>query len=143
MTLSYGSWDTHGQNFTTMRRQLPVIDRGIANLVQDLCDRGMDKDVAVVMWGEFGRTPRINGGAGRDHWSPVIRPGGRRRSEDGPGGGRLQRSRRVSQGPPRDGAAGAQHPLPAVGIDPAMTFPNGGGRPMYVLDDREPISELL
>jgi len=69
VTLSIGGWDTHGQNFQTLRNQLPQVDRGIANLVMDLHDRGMDKDVVVVMWGEFGRTPRVNGSAGRDHWA--------------------------------------------------------------------------
>src|SRR5262249_30766057 len=72
VTLAIGGWDTHGQNFTTLRRQLPEVDRGVSALVQDLCDRGMDRDVVTVMWGEFGRTPRVNGGAGRDHWAPVM-----------------------------------------------------------------------
>jgi uncharacterized protein (DUF1501 family) len=49
-----------------------VLDRGIANLIQDLHDRGMADDVVTVMWGEFGRTPKVNGNAGRDHWAPVM-----------------------------------------------------------------------
>ena len=86
VTLSIGGWDTHGQNFQTLKRQLPQVDRGIANLIQDLHDRGMDDDVVTVMWGEFGRTPKINSNAGRDHWSPVMsRHDRRRRPEDGPG----------------------------------------------------------
>ncbi len=72
VTLAIGGWDTHGDNFKTLRQQLPLVDRGVANLVQDLVDRGMDQDVVTVMWGEFGRTPRINGNAGRDHWAPVM-----------------------------------------------------------------------
>ncbi|MFM7114701.1 MAG: DUF1501 domain-containing protein, partial [Planctomycetota bacterium] len=72
VTLSIGGWDTHSNNFQTLKKQLPQVDRGIANLISDLHERGMDKDVAVVMWGEFGRTPKINGNAGRDHWSPVM-----------------------------------------------------------------------
>lgn len=72
VTLAYGGWDTHGNNFTTLKRQLPVLDRGIANLIQDLHDRGLEKDVVLIVWGEFGRTPKINGGAGRDHWSPAM-----------------------------------------------------------------------
>jgi len=71
VTMSIGGWDTHSQNFDTLRRQLPLVDRGVATLVQDLHDRGMSDDVSVVMWGEFGRTPRVNGGAGRDHWAPL------------------------------------------------------------------------
>src|SRR5262245_26951654 len=72
VTLSIGGWDTHGQNFQTLRRQLPQVDKGVANLVQDLHDRGLANDVVTIMWGEFGRTPRINNGAGRDHWAPVM-----------------------------------------------------------------------
>ena len=72
VTLSIGGWDTHGQNFQTLKRQLPQVDQGIANLISDLHDRGMADDVVTVMWGEFGRTPKINGNAGRDHWSPVM-----------------------------------------------------------------------
>ena len=74
VTLAYGGWDTHGENFKTLRRQLPKLDRGIANLIQDLHDRGMDNDVVTVMWGEFGRTPKIGDSTpdGRDHWPPVM-----------------------------------------------------------------------
>ena len=48
------------------------MDRGIANMIQDLHDRGLADDVVTIMWGEFGRTPKINMNAGRDHWSPVM-----------------------------------------------------------------------
>src|SRR5262249_20813819 len=68
VTLAIGGWDTHGNNFNILKRQLPIVDTGVANLVQDLHDAGKGNEVAVVMWGEFGRTPKINGGAGRDHW---------------------------------------------------------------------------
>ena len=73
MTLAIGGWDTHSSNFKTLRKQLPEVDRGVANLIQDLHDRGMENDVVTVMWGEFGRTPKINGNdGGRDHWSPAM-----------------------------------------------------------------------
>ena len=71
VTLNYGGWDTHSGNFTTLKRQLPQLDAGLSALVQDLHDRGMSEDVSVVVWGEFGRTPRVTPGAGRDHWSRV------------------------------------------------------------------------
>jgi uncharacterized protein (DUF1501 family) len=54
-----------------MRAHLPTFDVGISALIQDIYDRGLDKDVSVVVWGEFGRTPKINANAGRDHWAPV------------------------------------------------------------------------
>ncbi len=74
VTLSYGGWDTHSENFKTLRRQLPELDRGIATLIEDLHDRGMAEDVATVVWGEFGRTPRIGDSTadGRGHWPPVM-----------------------------------------------------------------------
>src|SRR4029079_12851496 len=67
VTLSIGGWDTHGQTFQTLRRQRPQVDKGLANLIGDLHERGLGDDVVTVMWGEFGRTPRINRGAGGGH----------------------------------------------------------------------------
>lgn len=144
VTLSIGSWDTHGQNFSTLKKQLPKVDQGIANLIQDLHDRGLQDDVVTVMWGEFGRTPKINGNAGRDHWSPAM-------SALVAGGG-LKMGQAVgatnSKGErPKDRAYSVPQLMStlyrAIGIDPAMTFPNGSGRPMYILDDREPVKELI
>ncbi|MBX3439011.1 MAG: DUF1501 domain-containing protein [Planctomycetaceae bacterium] len=71
VTVAYGFWDTHGNNFGHLKHHLPTFDTGISALVQDLFDRGLDRDVTVVVWGEFGRTPKINKDAGRDHWAPV------------------------------------------------------------------------
>jgi hypothetical protein len=146
VTLSAGSngWDTHGQNFTILRRQLPEVDRGVSALVQDLCDRGMDRDVVTVMWGEFGRTPRVNNQAGRDHWAPVmsalIAGGGLRM-------GQAVGSSSARGEHPRDRRCTVPQMLStvyqALGIDPSQTFPNNTGRPMYILDEREPIRELL
>jgi hypothetical protein len=145
VTLSIGGWDTHSGNFKTLKKQLPEVDRGVSNLIQDLHDRGMDQDVVTVMWGEFGRTPKINNtDAGRDHWAPVM-------SALIAGGG-LKMGQAI-------GASSARGEYPkdrrytvpqvlatiysALGIDPSMTFPNGAGRPMYILDDRSLVSELL
>ena len=144
VTLSIGGWDTHGNNFTTLKKQLPQVDAGIANLVEDLHARGMDQDVAVVMWGEFGRSPKINNQAGRDHWAPVM-------SALVAGGG-LQMGQAIGASTargerPKDRPVTVSQVLStlyrAIGIDPATTFPNGNGRPMYLLDDRQPVSELL
>jgi uncharacterized protein (DUF1501 family) len=71
VTLSYSFWDWHGQNFKNAQENLPDFDQAITALVQDLHDRGMDKDVTVLAWGEFGRTPRVNDKGGRDHWPNV------------------------------------------------------------------------
>ncbi len=145
VTLSYGGWDTHSSNFKQLRQQLPALDRGIATLISDLHERGMQDEVVTVCWGEFGRTPKVNGSdGGRDHWSPVM-------SALVAGGG-LKMGQAV-------GASSARAELPkdrpykvpqllstlyqAMGIDPVTTFPNGTGRPIYLLDDREPVTELL
>ncbi len=71
VTVAYGFWDTHGGNFKALRKQLPVFDTGISALVEDIYARGLSNDVTVCVWGEFGRTPKINKDAGRDHWARV------------------------------------------------------------------------
>jgi hypothetical protein len=71
VTVAYGFWDTHGGNFRHLKRHLPLFDLGISALIEDVYARGLDKDVTVLVWGEFGRTPKINKDAGRDHWSRV------------------------------------------------------------------------
>jgi hypothetical protein len=71
VTLGYGFWDTHGGNFGHLKQHLPTFDQGVSALVEDLHARGLDQDCTVVVWGEFGRTPKINKDAGRDHWARV------------------------------------------------------------------------
>jgi hypothetical protein len=72
VTLNFGRWDFHSQNFSEFKSTHgPLFDQGMSALVQDLRDRGLDQDVSVVAWGEFGRTPIINQDAGRDHWPQV------------------------------------------------------------------------
>ncbi len=71
VTVAYGFWDTHGQHFNHMKKHLPTFDTGISALVEDLHQRGLDQDVTLIVWGEFGRTPKINKDAGRDHWPRV------------------------------------------------------------------------
>ena len=145
VTLSYGGWDTHSSNFKTLRKQLPMLDRGIANLLEDLRDRGLENDVITVVWGEFGRTPKVNNNdGGRDHWAPVM-------SAMVAGGG-LKMGQVIGASSargeyPKDRPLKVPHLLAtlykAMGIDPAMTFPSGSGRPMHILDDRELVTELL
>jgi uncharacterized protein (DUF1501 family) len=71
VTVAYGFWDTHGGNFRYLKQHLPLFDTGISALVEDVYARGLGDDVTVVVWGEFGRTPKINKDAGRDHWARV------------------------------------------------------------------------
>ena len=71
VTLHFGGWDMHGQIAQGMKSLGPQVDRAVAAFVEDCADRGLDRDVLLVVTGEFGRTPRINGSAGRDHWAPL------------------------------------------------------------------------
>jgi hypothetical protein len=71
VTVAYGFWDTHGQNFRHLKKHLPLFDTGISALIEDIYQRGLDRDVTVIVWGEFGRTPKINKDQGRDHWARV------------------------------------------------------------------------
>ncbi len=144
------NWDTHRENFVRLRRMLPVYDQALTALLADLHDRGLDREVAVLVCGEMGRAPRIgiSTGAtpypnGRDHWQTgfaLLAGGGLRTGiAVGETDGRAERSR----GRPftmQNVLATLYHLL---GIDPAMTFPDHSGRPQYLLDDREPINELL
>lgn len=71
VSLNYSRWDWHGSdgmNFPKCREECPLLDQGLSALVTDLHERGLDKDVAVVVWGEFSRTPKINSNNSRDHW---------------------------------------------------------------------------
>jgi hypothetical protein len=143
VTLKVGDWDTHERNFIDMRDQLPQIDLAFHALVSDLYDRGLDRDVAVVMWGEFGRAPRISRGDGRDHWpeagAAVIAGGGFRVSQaigetDAEGGRAL--------GQPYTPSHVLASLYRHLGIDPAVTIPDHNRRPMHVLDERDVVHEL-
>ena len=71
VTLAFSRWDYHSDNFRQLREDLPLLDAALSALITDLHERGMEKDVSVVVWGEFGRTPVINPKGGRDHWPRV------------------------------------------------------------------------
>jgi len=145
VTLSFGSWDRHHSNFARLPDQLARFDQGITALVEDLHRRGLDRDVSVVAWGEFGRTPRINKDGGRDHWPQVsccLLAGGGMRT--GQVIGSTNRLGEVPQDRPihyQEVFATLYHRL---GIDVGtVTIPDHAGRPQYLLDHREPIHELV
>ncbi|MBL8851485.1 MAG: DUF1501 domain-containing protein [Planctomycetaceae bacterium] len=71
VSLSFSRWDWHGGNFQQGREDMPLLDQAVSALVEDLENRGMLDDTQVIVWGEFGRTPKINESAGRDHWPQV------------------------------------------------------------------------
>lgn len=85
VTLAFSRWDWHGKTFEAGRQDMPMLDQGITALVADLHARGLDKDVSVVVWGEFGRTPKINKNNSRDHWPQanacIVAGGGMRHGQ--------------------------------------------------------------
>lgn len=145
VTLSYGRWDSHSKNFDLVRDHGSKLDRCLSALVEDLDARGMLDDVTVVAWGEFGRTPRINQNAGRDHWPQVscaLLAGGGMRT--GQAIGATNRLGEVPQDRPvhfQEIMATLYHNL---GIDVGgATVRDPAGRPQYLVDIREPIPELV
>jgi uncharacterized protein (DUF1501 family) len=137
-------WDDHQKLPERMRRRAPEFDNGMAALIGDLHDRGMARDILVVAMGEFGRTPKVNPSGGRDHWPAVMSvllAGGAYRMGQVVGASDA-RGAAVARAPYRP-----QNVLGMVyrhlGIDPALTFPDFSGRPRHILEERDPIRELL
>jgi uncharacterized protein (DUF1501 family) len=145
VTIDHSNWDTHNDNFTTLKRQLlPWLDTGLSMLLRDLSERGLLETTLVIITGEFGRTPRINKNAGRDHWGPaftVALAGG------GIKGGRVlgktdARAERPTADPhgPEDLSATLYH---LMGIDPKEEFLTPDGRPIALVNNGRVIDELL
>jgi Protein of unknown function (DUF1501) len=144
VTISFGRWDTHGQNFKSCRTRIPKLDMALSSLVEDLYLRGLDQDVSVVVWGEFGRTPKINKDAGRDHWPPVnfaLLTGGGMRTGQVIGSTDKQaaycKDRPISH---QNVFATLYHNL---GIDPGTAVHDRSGRPMHLLEEQQPIREVV
>jgi len=144
VTLAFGRWDTHSDNFSANAQRMPKLDKALSALVEDLHQRGMDKDVSVVVWGEFGRTPQINAQAGRDHWSPVnfaLLAGGGLRT--GQVIGSTDKHAAFAKDRPVTFANVFSTLYHNLGIDPGASVPDMGGRARYLLDDHEPIHEIV
>jgi len=146
VTLAFSRWDHHGDNFGALRQDLPLLDQGLNALFRDLHERGLDKDVSVIVWGEFGRTPTINKDGGRDHWPRVsfamLTGGGMKHGQvigatDRLGGEATER-------PVRFGEVHATL-YHALGIDVnKVTVPDLSGRPQFLVEDGlQPMKELV
>ena len=145
VSFSWGGWDTHGDNFNTMRRQLPPLDQGLAALIDDLDAHGLLESTIIMMSGEFGRTPRVNNTAGRDHWA--------RASFFFLAGGGLRHGQMIGA-TSRNGEEPIERPIHIqnvfhtiyhqLGIDSnTVTLTDPNGRPQYLVEDRNLITELL
>ena len=140
-----GGWDTHGDNFKQLKNNLlPKYDRALAALVSDLYDRGLQKDVLVMTMGEFGRTPRINGGAGRDHWpgamSIVYAGGGLKMGQVI---GTTNTTAEYPTSKPATPGCVLSTMYHALGIDWRHTFYDQAQRPLAILNEGAPIEELI
>jgi uncharacterized protein (DUF1501 family) len=143
-----GQWDHHDHIFRCLRAVLPQYDQALHALITDLHERGLEKDVAVVVWGEMGRTPRVGTQsgtvAGRDHWPQTgfaLLAGGGLRT--GQVIGATDRRGELPDGEPytpQNVLATLYHVL---GINPSTTLTDHSGRPHYLLDDRRKIKELI
>ena len=144
VTLNFGRWDFHSHNHSELLTHLPLFDQAMSALVEDLHERGLEKDVAVVAWGEFGRTPQINADAGRDHWPQLgcalLAGGGMKTGQvigatDRLGGEITERGVHFGEV-----FATLYHQL---GLDPnRVTLPDLSGRPHYLVDGWQPMPEL-
>lgn len=145
VTVSFADFDWHGSNFLFARKVFPLFDQGITALVDDLHQRGLAEDVSVVAWGEFGRTPRINENAGRDHWGQVscaLLAGGGMRT--GQVIGSTNRYAETAQDRPVHYAEVLATIYHRLGLDVATaTVPDFNGRPRYLVDDFRPAPELI
>ncbi len=144
VTVAYGFWDTHGQNFRHLKQHLPLFDQGISALIEDIYARGLDRSTTLVVWGEFGRTPKINKDAGRDHWSRVngaLLSGGGMRTGQVIGTTDAAAGEAKDQPIPyRDVLATVYHNL---GIDPNGTIHDVSGRPTLILpSENRPIERV-
>ncbi|MGZ0173679.1 MAG: DUF1501 domain-containing protein [Planctomycetales bacterium] len=145
VTCSFAHFDWHGQNFRNARKVVPLLDQGVAALVEDLHERGLDKDVTVLVWGEFGRTPKINERAGRDHWPRVhaaLMAGGGMKT------GQVIGSTNHLAEDAADRPVHMQEVFATVyrnlGINVASTtIPDNNGRPQYLVDHHDAIDELV
>ncbi len=146
VTLNFGRWDFHSSNFSECKNtHFPLFDQGMHALITDLHERGLSNDVAVVAWGEFGRTPRINPEAGRDHWPEVgnglIAGGGFRAGQII--GATDRTGSRITERPIHFGEVHAtlyKH----FGLDPhAITLNDFAGRPHPLVDAWKAMPELV
>jgi hypothetical protein len=144
VTIAYGGWDMHSNIERGMKVRSPQLDQAVAAFVEDVYERGLSEKILLVISGEFGRTPRVNKNAGRDHWAPL--------STLAFAGGGLKMGQVVGESAPKVDlpATNPVHPqdlmatiFHVLGLDPHLQFLNTAGRPVYMLEKGKPIAELV
>jgi uncharacterized protein (DUF1501 family) len=145
VSISISDFDTHSRNFSAMRYLGPLIDHALQTLVTDLDERGMLRDVMIIVWGEFGRTPKINDKAGRDHWPKVamgIMAGGHLKTGQVIGATDKHAAEATARPVHYQDVIATlyQH----LGIDArGTTLTDTTGRPQYLVDLGQPIAEIV
>ena len=143
VTVNYAGWDHHAKIFESLDKKLPQFDQGFAALINDMDERGLLKDTLVLCMGEFGRTPKVNKDAGRDHWGHA---GSLLFAGAGVRGGKIigatdKTGSAVIDRPVRP--ADVCHTVyEALGIDPRKQLRTPEGRPVEILDQGETVKEL-
>jgi uncharacterized protein (DUF1501 family) len=139
-----GGWDDHQNVFTNLKQRLPALDQGMSALVEDLNERGMLQDTAIIWMGDFGRTPRINGRAGRDHWarswSCVVGGGG---IKGGQAVGKTNSDGTVVESEPYTSQDLMASVLKGLGISLETVFTSKNNRPMKIANSGRVIKELF
>ncbi len=145
VTISLGGWDTHGQNFQALKtRQLPSLDQTLATLIQDLSDRGMLDKTIVYCVGEFGRTPKINKNAGRDHWArsmAVVLAGGGFKGGYAHGTTDAQGMDAANEPCTPDDVSATI--FQNLGLDPHQELTTSSGRPIQLFREGKVVEKLL
>jgi uncharacterized protein (DUF1501 family) len=144
VTVNFGGWDMHGQIAQAMKKSGPIVDHAVSAFVEDVAARGLDKDILLVVTGEFGRTPKINGNAGRDHWAPLstlaLAGGGLKMGQvvgESTAKAEVPKSKPIG---PQDLMATVFHVL---GIPQDLHFTDPTGRPSPMINGGKPIAELV
>ncbi len=140
-----GGWDTHGDNFSQLKNGLlPRYDRAVTALIEDLYDRGLQDDVLLMSFGEFGRTPRINGGAGRDHWPgamSILYSGGGLKMGQAIGTTNLTAEYPTSKAATPGCVLSTMYRC--LEIDHHHVFYDQAKRPLAILNEGEPVADLF
>jgi hypothetical protein len=144
VTLNFGGWDMHGQIAQGMKTLGPRVDQAVTAFVEDCAARGLDRDVLLVVTGEFGRTPRINGGAGRDHWAPLstlaLAGGGLKMGQVVGESSARAEVPKTTPITPQDLMATVFHVL---GLPQDLQYKDPSGRPTPMINGGKPIAELV
>jgi len=144
VTLHYGGWDMHGGIGPAMKTLGTRVDEAVAAFVEDVNNRGLQDDILLVITGEFGRTPRINGGAGRDHWAPLstlaLAGGGLKMGQVVGESSEKAEVPKTTPITPQDLMATVFHVL---GLPQDLQYKDQTGRPVPMINGGKPIAELV